>query len=56
MYNAFNNASASFLPLKRDISQDLTKITEKELKLALLKSGPINVLADKSSKFITQFI
>ena len=56
MYTASNNASASFLSLNSSISKDLTQITDKELKLTLLKSGPIKVLADNSSKFITQVI
>ena len=55
-YTAFNDPIASFLSLKGGASKDLKQINDNEQKLALLKSGPINVLVDKSSKVITQFI
>ena len=37
-------------------SQTLNEISDNDLKLSLLKCGPITMLVDKSSKVVTQFL
>ena len=54
-FTAFNDAVESFLSLYGTL-HNLSEISDNDLKLSLLKSGPITMLLDKSSKVVTQFL
>ena len=49
------DAVESFYSLNGTLHR-LRKISGNDLKLSLLKSGPITMLVDKSSKVVTQFL
>ena len=54
-FAAFNDAVESFLSLNGTLHK-LSEISDNDLKLSFLKSGPITMLVDKSSRVVTQFL
>ena len=54
-FPAFNDTVESFLSLNAT-PHKLSKISDNDLKLSLLKSGPVTMLVDNSSKVVTQFL